>query len=579
MLAPWQIALALALLHLALALLSIIPTPHDGGDNAAYLALARSLQDGSYRELWEPAMRPHTQYPPGWPLILAGGMTLGVKPWLGFKVIVAFFSAAAVGLSYLWARRASTAGVALAVGVLLAMGPGVVDVGRWELSDAPFWAFSMLALWAFARLPDTRAYPAAAEGAAEVPPATAGRWKAGLGIVALASVATLMAYATRSAAVPLVVAGAAWLAWKRRWSWLALFAAVVAAYAVPWWLRGRAAGGPGYASHLWYVDPYRPVLGTVGIDGMLDRALRNASAYAGEHLPFLITGGENTNAALMLGIAVLALAAWGWGMRVRRPGMAEFWLPLYLGLVLIWPKEWSAERFILPALPMLLVCAAEPVRALAARTTGKPVVVGAILVGLLVLPGAKPLGDKISVASQCRAAYGPEERHPCLPEQWDDLLDMAEHMRGKLPEGSTVLARKPTLFWAYSGYPSRVYPFTPDPDTLLNAARDARARFILLDYMDNVSVMYLAPVLMQRPQGFCVMAAAGPSRATMMAILPGADTMTNLRDRPGNETANVAFPRCPASFWAPGHAPDDAPESLVPPDRERQLPPTAPFRQ
>lgn len=145
-------AVGLAALHLLLAGLAFDPTPHTGGDNAAYLALARSLVErGTYQELWDPAMRPHVQYPPAWPLILGAGRLLGVTSWVGMKVMVLLFSVLAVALSYLWARRVSTPGVALAVGLLLAGGPGVLAMAHRELSDVPFWAFTMLALWAFAR--------------------------------------------------------------------------------------------------------------------------------------------------------------------------------------------------------------------------------------------------------------------------------------------------------------------------------------------------------------------------------------------------------------------------------------------
>ena len=54
------------------------PTPHNGGDNAGYLALAHSLVDrGAYLELWDPGEPPHTKYPPGFPVILAVMMALG----------------------------------------------------------------------------------------------------------------------------------------------------------------------------------------------------------------------------------------------------------------------------------------------------------------------------------------------------------------------------------------------------------------------------------------------------------------------------------------------------------------------
>jgi hypothetical protein len=552
---PAHVALALAVLHLALVLLSLNPSPHGGGDNASYLALARSLREhGTYQELWDPAARPHTQYPPGWPLILAGVMTLGIQPWLGFKVLVALFSAAAVGLSYLWARRLATPGTALGMGVLLAAGTGVVDVGRWELSDPPFWAFTMLALWGFARLSQRESTePRVAE--ADPAPAEGKPWKAWLGPLAIASAGTLLAYATRSAGLPLVVAAAGWLAWRRRWAWLGVFAAFIAPFAVFWSARGRAVGGPSYAGYLWYVDPYRPMLGSVGIGGMLQRMVGNTAEYATEHLPYLLTGVRDGTPAAVLGVAVVLLALAGWGMRLRRrAGVAELWLPLYMGLVLIWPAEWAGERFLLPALPMLLLCAAEPMRLLAART-GRATIVGAAAVGVLVLAGLPPLGKQVNHAVRCRAAYGPDNPFPCLAEPWSDFLDLARGLRGQLPANSAVLSRKATLFWAYSQYPSRTYPFTDNPDTLLAAAREARARYILLDYMDRVSVMYLAPVLMQRPQAFCVMRAAGPGRATLMAIQPGAERMPNLRARPGNETADVPFPTCGPEFWAPAHAP------------------------
>ena len=552
--APWtariragHVALAIGLLHLVLVLLTLQPQPHDGGDNAAYLALARSLQEnGTYQELWDPAARPHTQYPPGWPLILAGAMSVGIGPWVGFKVIAALFSALAVALSYLWARRVSTAGTALAIGVMLAVGTGVVDTGRWELSDPPFWAFTMLALLAFARVQQER-------GAAEDPSSptpTPSRWQALRGPLAIAAVATLLAYMTRSAGLPLVVAGVAWLLWQRQWRRTAAFVLVIAPFAVYWWLRGRMAGAPGYASYLWYVDPYRPMLGTVGVDGMLARVGRNTVEYSSEQLAFLLTGVRAGLPAALLGIAVALLALVGWGMRMRRAGLAELWLPLYMGLVLVWPGEWASSRFLLPALPMILLCAAEPVRLAAARA-GRAMVVGAGATGVIVLAGIQPLATQVDQAIQCRAAYGPSNLFPCLAEPWADFMELSRSLRGALPDSSVVLSRKPTLFWAYSGYPSRTYPFTDNPDSLLAVAREAGARYILLDYMDQISVMYLAPVLMQRPQAFCVMTGVGPGRATLMGIQPGAERMPNARPRPGDEAMTLPFRGCTPDFWAP----------------------------
>ncbi|MBW3572655.1 MAG: phospholipid carrier-dependent glycosyltransferase [Gemmatimonadetes bacterium] len=535
---PSHAAVVLAVLHAVLALLALDPTPHNGGDNAAYLALARSLLErGTYQELWDPALRLHTQYPPGWPLLLAGAMAAGVRPWVGFKVLSILFSAAAVALSYLWARRVTTPGAALGVATILALSPGVVDLARWELSDVPFWAFTMLALWAFARIPDAPE-PGAQPSAGE---AGAGGW----GALALASAAVLLAYVTRSAGVPMVVAAAGWLAWRRRWRALALFAAVVGPFAAAWWARGRTVGDASYAGHLWHVDPYNPALGTVTFGGMLQRIARNVVEYTGDHLPYLLIGNRMTVAAAIVGIAVVVLSAVGWGMRLRRAGLAETWLPLYLGLVLVWPAEWSGERFLLPALPVLLVCTAEVVRA-GGRRMGQPVLLGAALVGVLALGGAPRLVQKIQFAASCRQAYGAGDPHPCVSGVWQEYLELAASLRGRLPEDAAVLSRKPTLFWVHSGYRSRVYPFTSHPDTLLAHARRAGAEYVLLDKLDHMSATYLTSVLMQRPHAFCVVQTMDGANTTLFGIHPQAEKVPDVRAAPTqDEEVNVSFAFCP----------------------------------
>jgi hypothetical protein len=530
------VAAALAALHLLLAGLAFDPTPHTGGDGAAYAALARSLVErGTYQELWDPAMRPHVQYPPGWPLILAAGRVAGVTSWVGMKVMVLLFSVLAVALSYLWARRVSTPGVALALGLLLAVGPGVLTTAHWELSDVPFWAFTMLGLWAFAR-----ARPADADGV------TSAEGEA-LWPLAIAAAATVAAYATRSAGLPLVLAAGGWLAWKRRWRDLALLAGVVLPFAVAWWVRARMMGGPGYTSFLWYVDPYRPALGTVTAGGMLARIARNTGEYVGGHIPVLLIGVRNTAPAIALGVAVAGLAAAGWARRVSRAGVAEFLLLLYMGLLLVWPAEWAGERFILPVLPVLLLYAGEALSAWASRV-GAARAAGVAATGVVLLMALPAQKAALSAGSYCRAAFRGGEPFPCVHPVWRDFFDLAEQARGTLPEGSVVLSRKPTLFWAFSGYASRTYPFSPEPDTLVAEARRAGAEYVQSDEIDNVSSMYLAPAFIRRPAAFCVVHTLGTGRPTLMGIVPGAERAPDTGSVPEDERVDITFNLCGPAF-------------------------------
>lgn len=506
---PWQIALALAVLNLALVLLAFDPTPYTGGDNGAYYALARSLAEGRvYLELWDPARRPHAQYPPIFPAILALGMMLGVDSWAGFKLIVALSAAAAVAISYLWVRRTSTPGVAIACGVLLALCPGVIRYAHYELSDVPFWTFTMLALWAFSHL-DRRA-----------PVPAAGGRRGDAGWVALAVVAAGLAHFTRSAGLPLLVAATVWLAAARRWRALAALAATLGPLLVLWGVRGARLGSPGYLDAFRYVDPYQPSLGTAGPLELLRRIADNAGRYLGTHESVLLLG--TPGAGFVFGAAVTALAVAGWARAARRRlGVAELWVPLYAALLLLWPPAWAGDRFLIPFLPPALRYGGEVVRDLAAlwSTAQWPGAVAAAALGAAMLPS---LAGEVKTAAVCRADARAGRPYGCIEQPWRDFFLLARDVRGKLPAGSAVVSRKPALFYAVSGYAGRMYPLSlAPPDTFFSAAREAKARYVVIDQIEDLAPMYLHPVLLAHRDDFCVVGAVSRQNAALARIAPG----------------------------------------------------------
>ncbi|MDB4950112.1 MAG: hypothetical protein JWM27_2761 [Gemmatimonadetes bacterium] len=584
---PAVIACGLALLHLLLAAAAFNPTPHVGGDSGTYRALARSLLERhAYVDLWDPALPPHTQYPPVFPLLVAGWTALGFGSWTGMKVLVLLFSCAAVAASWLWLRQVTAPKLALAVGLVMAAAPGVLDLSHWELSDVPFWFFTALALWAFARfdaagrhareLPAAGRTPSAASSTSSAsgpvdsnaaasnaaastgavgPPASVaagGRGKrrppsppvADTGVaggkaarprgakseaspepsaapsvreeaqaghptrwLVLAAAAVAVADLTRAAGLPLVLAAGVWLLLRHGWRRAALYAAVAGPGIAAWWLRGRALGG-GYTGFLWYADPYRPAMGMVTGLGMLQRIWENTTRYATEHLPMLLAGVEvGLVLGVAVGMAVAALALVGWARRLRRPGLPEIWLPLYMGVLLMWPVTWSGERLVLPILPLLLLYAGEALRDVLAMVAGRKrlpaaaawVAIAALLLGML--PG---VAGVVRVGASCAARYAAGEAYPCMDAEFVDFMSMAAALRGRLPAGSVVLSRKPTLFFAQSGYPSRTYPLTADPDSFFRVARAARARYVVVDQIADLAPMYLQPILLARRDEFCV---------------------------------------------------------------------------
>jgi hypothetical protein len=524
---PLPIAGALAAVHLLLAVLVLIPAPHAGGDNAVYITVARSLLErGDYLSLHVPGEPPHTQYPPFFPALLALAMAVGLQPWVQLKLVVAATSAVAVGFSYLWMHRRRRFGAAVGIGLLLAISPGVLEHTRWILSDVPFWALAMIALWGFERSrPVTRRGP-----------------------LILAIAALLLAYLTRSAGLPLVVAAAAWLAWRRRWPALAGLTLSFLPIALGWWAWGRAHGTGIYATQFWLVNPYAPELGTIGAGGMIGRMLDNIGRYLVVHLPILLSGGA---AALMLPISLLVggFALYGWVRRLRRaPTVAEFFFPLYGGLILIWPAVWAGERFLLPILPLILFYAGDGLaRAVRRVRPDATALAGAAATVMLLASGVTALARQVEIGLHCSRVYSAGDRFGCTPPTFREFMELGEWSRDALPAGSVVLSRKPSLFYVASGFPGDYYPLSANADSLFARAERTGARYVVFDRLDAMADAYLAPILLGRPDAFCIVTATTATSTVLFGIAEDGASVIAREEPPDAEEIN--FPVCDVRYW------------------------------
>ena len=546
---PWAVAAGLALLHGVVGLLAFDPGPHVGGDNTAYLALARSLLDhGRYLELWNPERPPHTQYPPGFPLILAAAWTLGIRSWMGMKLMMLGFSAAAIGLGYLWMRARTTATAAAGLGLILAVAPGVAAENQWILSDVPFWAVTMGALLALER------------------------GRTGWGIIL-----AFCALALRTAGLPLLLAIVAWLALRGQWRPVLTTAAVLVAVVVVWTLRAPAVENP-YVSQFWLQDPYIPELGRVGVLGLFERLVDNAERYGLVILMRTLAGAAGLLSAIG-GVVLVGSAALGFvarllgrvdgtgevastadrtagALRSVRPatvgalriGPVEVFAVLYTAMLLLWPEPWASDRFLFPLLPVLLVYAVSGVSALPWVAARGPVrVAAAALILGFALPPSLTLW---SMAAECRAAVRQSGLFACLAPEQRAFLELAEWSRGRLVDDAVVISRKPRLWYWFSGYPGEDYPFTLDHERLLERAAQLGARYLVLDELGATAEVYLLPAVTELQRRFCTVGgrqhSTGPG-ATLLGILPEPWDPTS-PGLEGDAAGPVRFPPCPPAF-------------------------------
>lgn len=546
------VAAAVVAVHLVVGLTSATPAMHPGGDNAAYVSLAGSLaRDGSYVETWHPGTPPHTQYPPLYPGALAVLMLLGAKTWGAFKASSLVFTAMATGFCFLWVRRLHGARAAAVVALLFGIAPGVLISAQWILAEPLFMALVYASLWLLAS--DPRASRAAA---ATRSGATTRRARVELGVGLGLAVA---AYLTRSAGLPLVAAIAIWLVCARRWVALGAFAGLFGIAAVPWHLRA----GDEYASAFWMVNPYAPDLGRADAAALAQRLWENTRLYVGEIVPDSLAGVGGA-AGPLLGVLLAGLAVWGWFRRVRGgAGVAELFLPLYAGLVLLWPSVWSSDRFALPLLPLLLLYAGEALAGLASGLPRWRTAIPAVVVGLaLVLPAGSSWLARTEEANRCRIDVARGGPMGCYANRYVELQAMAQWTRERLPPGTVVFSRKPRLFHAFSGHASVVYPFTSDGRSLLVQADSMGVDHVVLGNWDGSGAAYVLPAIEANPGRFCLVAQLRMGPGAPISLLSIRDP--GIEDSLPREDAGDEVATCLHEDWNTAPSPAELASTTMP---------------
>jgi 4-amino-4-deoxy-L-arabinose transferase-like glycosyltransferase len=522
MTSPVGIVLGLLALH-ALAIAAVFdPTIFTGGDNGVYVALSRSLlEQHAYLSIHDPVPTPHTFYPPGYPVILAIGAVLGIQPWVPIKLITVAFSLAGLVLSYLYVRRRATDGVALFAALCLATAPGLLALAHTELSDVPFWALVMLALWALEAMPRES------------------RRRAVVGGIALAA-----AYLTRTAALPIIVATFGWLLLEKRFRQAGLVAAFVlpAMAAWYWWNSTQTTATNVYANQFWYLDVYQPELGRATAVDILARIPANLRAYAGVMVPLLFRGERGP---LVLGSLFIGLAIVGWATRVRKPGLGEILFPLYCGMLLLVPPAWAGERYMLPLLPLALGFVADvvlyPVRRWRPQWS---FTLGAVAATVVVLLGLGANVRRAEAARACRRVHSAQQPYACLPPAWQEYLAMADWSRTGLPADAVVVSRKPGLFFALSDRRGLDIPKTQRPEEFFRLVEAAGARYIVLDQTDFLTPSFAAPTVVSHIGSFCLVHASASQATLLLGIRlegPHAPTATD---------AAPAVTTCEADYFA-----------------------------
>jgi len=471
----WLMA-SMLVLFVLLSLLMFDPKPFVGGDNASYVALSKSLAQGKgLAEIWTPEEKPHTQYPFGFPLLLAP-VSLLKLPYIWYKLIPwlsGFLSLLAFGLLIKDDKKV----LYVLPLFLLAINPHFLEYSHWVLSELPFTGFVLLTFLFLQRWEEKGGY----------------LW---LSLVILSAV---FANHIRSAGIALYLGIFIYLLFKRKFKPAAVFLIGCIALTVPWSLRNSHYGtSGGYLDQFLMRDPYQPELGFLGIGGLFQRFLANLKIYFVTVLPriFLpsldIWGLSGAAPVIMLLTVLPAVMALIYRI-IRSPKGFDWFVLTYLGMSMLWPETWSDIRFLLPLLPFLLFYLTQAYGYILGKIFKERILwPAALLVAVVAVVNISASRDTIKRNLEANEYYS-QDKYSGYDPAWQSFFSAAEWVKDNTPDNSIVVSRKPTLFFMGSDRRAFCYPFTANQDSMLKSVE--KADYVMVEPVSGTGQRFLIPAI------------------------------------------------------------------------------------
>jgi 4-amino-4-deoxy-L-arabinose transferase-like glycosyltransferase len=477
-------------LTVLLCLARFEPKLHTGGDSAHYVLLAESLlrSGDGYADTMAPGDPvPHTKYPPGYPLMLAPLIALFGRNIPLLKLLSVVLTACSVFVFTRFSKRRVDRRLWLVLCLAFALNPVVVDYSRWILSEA---AFLFVTLLAFLFL----------EKSQDEEPLGRSFW---FGLAAIVA-----AYYIRSIGVVFLVAGTLFYLIRRRWREFLWYNVVGAGLSLPWFIRNQVVGGTAtpYIEQFLLQSVYDPEAGYHDLWGMLGRVGTNLWIYAAREMPRVLAGSDGPwighSSLKILSLALCGLAVVGFARTVRRRlGVAEIYFALSCLAIVLFEEVVSDVRYLVPLVPLVLVYICEGVTTVARRVTSLDPTVPAVatfaLIGTLgLLSQLQAIPENVEMLRR----YARGDRYAGYHPAWRSFFEASDWLAANTPTDAVVTVRKPRLVHLWTGRKVVLYPFSTDPDSVLNVVLETD--YVMVDQISNTTARYLVPAIQRAADRF-----------------------------------------------------------------------------
>ena len=461
--------------------------PDLNGDNTNYHMLGKALSEGrGYTNTGFLVPVPATNFPPGYPVLIAAVMTAFSDEIVTIEVANGVFLAIAILLLfYLFSCLSDNRHLAFVASVATALNGHLLHYSTIMMSEIPFLLFTTATVVLFLRVRSGT---------------FADRLRDPFFYLFLFCL--VFSYYIRTAGLALLAGVLSAMLLRREWKSTLLVGGVFLMCALPWSLRAKALGAGSYMTQLALINPYQPELGTIGFVELISRIIGNAARYLIKEIPtgclsFLeVDYGSLDSTDPMTyvpGIALLLLMTYGaFTIRHHRDLIVSYLLAS-AAILLSWPEAWSGVRFVIPVIPLLLFCLLNGLWTML-RLVGRRMLrlrPHPLYLLPLVLPLANELPD---LHARAASQY---------PAGWQNYIEMARWARLNLPEDAVVCCRKSSLFHLYADRYVTRYEFIDDHDEFVEDLRRKQVTHVVVDEMGfSSTTRYLTPAILKHKELF-----------------------------------------------------------------------------
>ncbi|MEN8248839.1 MAG: phospholipid carrier-dependent glycosyltransferase [Bacteroidota bacterium] len=454
------------------------------GDNANYFMLGKALASGEgYVSINNIHKTPNNHFPPGYPALISAVVSIAGDSIITIKLFNGLlFLATAIALYFLIKKITQKNSTALLVIFLLLLNSHLLRYSTMIMTEIPFLFFSTLAVLSFTMIDFEKPF-----------------WRDKWIYIALALL--IISFYIRTTGIALIGGIILYLLIQKKWKHAIFIAIAIVILALPWQIRSQKLGGSSYMKQLVMVNPYRPEMGTAGFSDYLNRFGTNVSRYITKEIPSATFSffkpdyrQPSTASQWFTGILILLLIIYGvWNLPQFK------WLILaYLvgtfGILSLWPDVWVGVRFLLPAVPFLLLGIIKGIQNVIEKIIpGKSVqylLWLPVLLTLPFLPKLKPLH---------------EQAQNKLTANWANYFTLAKWINDNEDHNVVVSCRKPTMFHLYSNSFTTNYIYTNNNQELIDNLIERQVDYVILDQLGYSSTYrYLLPAVQNNQDRFKV---------------------------------------------------------------------------